>query len=57
MKVLELTGEPILSGGQEAFFINVMKHINMDNMCIDVLTLYNCENSYYRQIIEKLHEE
>lgn len=55
MKVLELTGEPILSGGQEAFFINVMKHINMDNMCIDVLTLYNCENSYYRQIIEKLH--
>lgn len=52
MKVLELTGEPILSGGQESFIFNVIKHIRKKDLQIDVLTLYNCENNYYRSIVE-----
>lgn len=51
--VLELTGEPIFSGGQESFIFNVIKHINKSGMKIDVLTLYSCENEYYRSIIDE----
>lgn len=54
MRVLELFGEPISHGGQEAFVINVLKHINMQGMTIDFLTPYYCDNSIYeKEIIER----
>lgn len=54
IKVLEITGEPIGTGGQEMFIINVVRHINLTGFEIDWLTPYYCENELYRHdIIEK----
>lgn len=52
MKVLEVFGEPILSGGQEAFVFEILKNINMKNLQIDCLTAYEWRNESYRQIVE-----
>jgi len=53
MKVLELTCEPILYGGQEAFIFNVLDNIKLDELDIDVLTLYYCDSNKYKTIAEK----
>lgn len=53
MKVLEVFGEPVLSGGQEAFVFEVLKNINMENLQIDCLTAYGWGNENYRQIVEE----
>ncbi len=52
MRILELTGEPIANGGQEAFIVNFLSALDMDGICVDVLTLYECENKHYKAIIE-----
>ena len=52
MKVLEAFGEPILSGGQEAFVFEVLKNINMEGLQFDCLTAYEWGNEKYRQIVE-----
>lgn len=52
-KILEITGEPIGTGGQEMFIINVLRNINMDNLKIDWLTPYFCENDQYKNDIER----
>jgi len=52
MKILELTGEPIGTGGQEMFIVNVLRHIDMTDFHIDWLTPYFCENETYRKEIE-----
>lgn len=52
-KVLEVFGEPISNGGQEAFVVNVIRHMNLAGMQIDLLTPYYCDNPYYR---EQVHE-
>lgn len=52
MKVLEITGEPILHGGQEKFIANVLSHMNYPDMDIDVLTPYECRNDAFRQLIQ-----
>lgn len=49
MNILEITGEPIGTGGQEMFIINVLRHINMKDLKIDLLTPYYCENEIYRE--------
>lgn len=54
MRVLEIFGEPIASGGQEAFVMNVLQAMNMDDLTIDLLTPYQCKNEHYRSIVEKL---
>ena len=51
MKVLQMFGEPVSHGGQEAFVINLIKHIPNNNISFDVLTPYYCDNNYYRDII------
>lgn len=51
-KVLEVFGEPISNGGQESFVFNVLNHMDLTNMHVDVLTPYYCENDYYKNIIE-----
>ena len=53
MKVLEAFGEPVMSGGQEAFVFEFLKNINMDNLQIDCLTAYEWGNEKYRQIVEE----
>ena len=53
MKVLEVFGEPILSGGQEAFVFEILKNINMKNLHIDCLTAYEWGNESYRQIVKE----
>ena len=53
MRVLELTCEPILHGGQEAFIFNFLDAVSDDSIDIDVATLYYCDNSKYRAIAEK----
>lgn len=51
-KVLELFGEPIANGGQEAFVINALTHMDLTDLQIDLLTPYECTNEYYRSIVE-----
>ena len=54
MKVLEVFGEPISSGGQESLVINIISHMNLENMQIDLLTPYYCDHTYYKSVIEEL---
>ena len=51
MKVLEVFGEPIASGGQEAFAFNVLRHIDRRDLTMDFFTPYTCTNETYRQLI------
>ena len=51
MKVLEVFGEPIASGGQEAFVFNVLRHIDRSDLSIDFFTPYSCSNDCYRRLI------
>ena len=51
MKVLEITGEPILHGGQEKFIQNLIENIEHTNLIIDVLTPYYCENDAFVQTV------
>lgn len=53
-RVLEIFGEPILHGGQEAFVLNVIQAMDMKDLIIDLLTPYQCKNEYYRTIVENL---
>ena len=52
MRILELTGEPIGTGGQEMFIINLLRHIDLTDLQIDWLTPYYCENDTYRKEVE-----
>ena len=52
MKVLEITGEPILHGGQEKFIQNLIENIDHTNLVIDVLTPYYCRNDAFVQTVK-----
>ena len=54
MKILELTGEPFLWGGQEMFIMNVIRNIDVNHFQIDVFTPYQCENETYKKEVEKV---
>ena len=54
-RVLELFGEPFSDGGQEAFVMNIVRAIDLTDLCIDVFTPYGCTNEYYKKIIEDNH--
>lgn len=51
LRVLELFGEPISHGGQEAFAINVVNALD-SNYHIDFLTPYYEDNVAYKNIVE-----
>lgn len=53
MKVLEVFGEPISSGGQETFVLNLLKSIDRKDLEIDLLTPYYCDNSFLEKEIFK----
>lgn len=50
-KVLEMFGEPIISGGQEAFVNNLIMNMDYDELTIDLFTPYYCGNEIYRKNI------
>lgn len=52
MKILEITGEPILHGGQEKFIQNLIENIDRTNLVIDVLTPYYCRNDAFVQTVQ-----
>ena len=49
MRVLEVFGEPIASGGQEAFVFNVVKHMDRSGLELDFFTPYACSSEYNRR--------
>lgn len=51
MKILEVFGEPISTGGQEMFVQNVITHLNKKNLNIDLLTPYYCDNNIYKDLM------
>lgn len=51
-KVLEFTGEPIGSGGQEMFIINMLRNIDDKELIIDWATPYSCLNDLYKSEVE-----
>lgn len=51
-KILEVFGEPIICGGQEAFVNNVIENIDWDGLKIDLYTPYYCDNDVYKNNIE-----
>ena len=53
MRVLEVTGEPILHGGQEKFIENLIENIDHNDLVIDVLTPYYCENEAFTESVQK----
>lgn len=52
MRVLEVFGEPISNGGQESFVVNTVTLLE-DDIHIDMLTPYYCDNEHYKELIEK----
>ena len=46
-KILEVMGEGIAHGGEEAFINNLVTHIDMEGLEIDWLTPYKCYNTLY----------
>lgn len=52
MRVLEVFGEPIASGGQESFIFNVLNNIDRTGLVLDFFTPYFCSNEEYQQLIE-----
>ena len=53
MNILEITGEPILHGGQENFIYNILENINNTSFNIDVLTPYYCDNNRFKALISE----
>jgi glycosyltransferase involved in cell wall biosynthesis len=53
MKVLEVFGEPIASGGQESFVFNVLRNIDRTGLQIDFFTPYSCTNPNHEAVIRE----
>lgn len=52
MRILEITCEPILHGGQEQFLINLIDNMR-EEATIDVLTPYQIDNDGFVSIVER----
>lgn len=55
MRVLEVFGEPIASGGQESFVFNVLRNIDRTDLHMDFFTPYTCSNPHYEALIREYH--
>lgn len=53
MKILEITAEPIIYGGQERFIANLIRYGADDETRFDVLTPYFCVNEGFRSMVEE----
>ncbi len=50
-KILQVMGEGIMHGGEEAFINNLISNIDMEGLSIDWLTPYICNNEFYRNTV------
>ena len=57
MRIIEITGEPILHGGQERFIMNILSNMDTTGFSVDALTPYECENQEFRKLIDQCHGE
>lgn len=53
MRILEITGEPILHGGQEIYIYNILCGLKNPELQIDVLTPYYCDNELFKQMVSQ----
>ena len=53
MRIIEIIGEPIYQGGQEAFIMNVLGSMDVTGFTVDALTPYECDNQRFRDLIAK----
>ena len=53
IRVLEMMGEGIAHGGEEAFISNILTNMDMEGLEIDWLTPYQCKNQFYREQLGK----
>ena len=51
MRIIEITGEPILHGGQEKFIANLISNLKDDSLIVDVLTPYNVDNDAFCETV------
>lgn len=54
MRVLEAMGEPFAFGGEEAFIMNLLTHMDLSDIRADVLTPYFARNETNRDIVQRL---
>ena len=54
VKVLQVFGEPLANGGQEAFIMNMYRKIDKEKVQFDFFTPFKCENEELRKEIEVL---
>ena len=52
-RILEIMGEGISHGGEEAFIANLLDSMDPDGLTVDWLTPYRCNNRQYAQILEE----
>lgn len=53
-RVLQVFGEPLDNGGQEAFIMNMYRNVDREQVQFDFFTPYYCANEKLRQEIEAL---
>ena len=53
MRIIEITGEPILHGGQERFIASLVQEIGGEGCRMDVLTPYECDNEAFRGLVQE----
>ena len=53
-RVLQVFGEPLASGGQEAFIMNIYRNIDKEKVQFDFFTPFSCTNEALRAEIEAL---
>ena len=53
-RILQVFGEPLSSGGQEAFIMNMYRNIDRTKIQFDFFTPYYCDNIELKEEIEKL---
>lgn len=54
IRVLEVFREPIANGGQESFLMNMYRNLDRDQVQMDFMTPFCCENERIRKEIESL---
>lgn len=54
MNILMMICEPFDNGGEEAFIVNVIKHMNLNNLRIDLFAPYGAKNEKYCEILKKI---
>lgn len=53
IRILQLFGEPLVYGGEEAFVTNVLNSIEEESLIIDCLTPYSCNNDLLESATKK----